>query len=438
MLIEFSVSNFRSIRKEQTLNLQAVKTNAKKDNVIRIKDAGADKDFNLLKSILIYGGNASGKSNLIRAFFTFRQFILDSTDIKKGDPISERFYDPYLLDESSAKEPTSFKVTFIGRDMKRYIYQVKFDNESVLEEKLEVYNSIQPSVLFERSNREESVTIKEYFEDKKVDATVLRNNLFLTKIGNSPNKQIGDIYLYFKQDLRVYNVSIGGFLEDIKQIIKKIFQDPEHETFRKLLTKLINIADIRIDDLEVKKILLDKSKYPDEVRKKLENVNIYEAYSTHKVFSNYEFIRNTQFEFDVHESVGTHSAFTIGGLFLFVLLREFPGVIFLDEFDNGLHPELCKFLIELYQSPIVNKNNSQLVVATHETQLLDKDLLRKDQIWISEKNQYGESEFYSVSEFESEDNVREGIPFEKWYKQGKFGGIPNIRKTEFFAQYEEA
>jgi hypothetical protein len=128
--------------------------------------------------------------------------------------------------------------------------------------------------------------------------------------------------------------------------------------------------------------------------------------------------------------------FAIGGLILEAFEKEESVLIFLDEFDNSLHPDLAKFLVELFHNPKVNKNNSQLVFATHETTLLDKKVFRKDQIWFGDKNKYGITELYSVKDFNDLKNVRSDIPFDKWYRTGKFGAVPNIKKFEFIAEYE--
>ena len=128
--------------------------------------------------------------------------------------------------------------------------------------------------------------------------------------------------------------------------------------------------------------------------------------------------------------------FAIGGLMLEAFENQEPTLIFLDEFDNSLHPDLSKFLVELFHNPKVNKNNSQLVFTTHETTLLDKKVFRKDQIWFGDKSKFGATELYSIKDFKELKNVRSDIPFDKWYRTGKFGAVPNIKKFEFIAEYE--
>lgn len=107
---------------------------------------------------------------------------------------------------------------------------------------------------------------------------------------------------------------------------------------------------------------------------------------------------------------------------------EQGGVLFFDELDNSLHPKLSKFLVRLFNNPVSNTKNAQLVVATHEVTLLDKEVFRKDQIWFCEKDKYGVTEIFSAKDF---DGVRDDTPFDKWYMNGKFGGQPKIKELEF-------
>ena len=101
--------------------------------------------------------------------------------------------------------------------------------------------------------------------------------------------------------------------------------------------------------------------------------------------------------------------------------------------DNSLHPRLCRFLIRLFQNPKTNKKNAQLIFVTHEVSLLDKAIFRKDQVWFAEKNKKGESEIFSIKDF---DDVRDNSPFDKWYTAGKFGAYPKIKELAFINNYE--
>jgi AAA15 family ATPase/GTPase len=123
--------------------------------------------------------------------------------------------------------------------------------------------------------------------------------------------------------------------------------------------------------------------------------------------------------------------FALGGIILKRL--EKGGVLFFDELDNSLHPKLSKFLVRLFNNPRSNSQNAQLVLATHEVTLLDKEVFRKDQIWFCEKDQFGSTEIFSAKEFEG---VRDDTPFDKWYVNGKFGGQPKIKELEFIFDNE--
>ncbi len=126
------------------------------------------------------------------------------------------------------------------------------------------------------------------------------------------------------------------------------------------------------------------------------------------------------------ESAGTKVLFALGGAILKIL--ETGGTIFFDELDNSLHPKLCKFLVRLFNNPVTNKKNAQLIFTTHEVTLLDKGIFRKDQIWITDKDKFGNTDLYSIKENSS---LRDDMPFDKWYMNGKFGGQPKIKEIEF-------
>ncbi len=123
----------------------------------------------------------------------------------------------------------------------------------------------------------------------------------------------------------------------------------------------------------------------------------------------------------------------MGGVILKAL--EYGTTLFIDELETGLHPFISKLLISLFQSKRINKKNAQLVFTTHDTNLLDRNLFRKDQFWFAEKNSQGETDLYSLQDFS---DVREDTPFDKWYMAGKFGGVPNIKSLEsLFVKYEQ-
>jgi len=129
--------------------------------------------------------------------------------------------------------------------------------------------------------------------------------------------------------------------------------------------------------------------------------------------------------------MGTQILYSLGGKVLLTLQNG--GVLIVDEFDTSLHPFLTRMLVLMFQSEKLNPQNAQLIFTSHDMTLLDRDIIRKDQVWIAEKNQYGASDLFSLQDFES---VREETPFDKWYLAGKFGGLPTIKSVDTIFENE--
>lgn len=434
MLIDIKFKNYRSIKEEQIFSLEA--SSLKLKSVNTFTPLKYNKNLNLLKSAVIYGANASGKSNLIRLMWTLRNFVLNSLELKAGDPIPNRFFDPFLLDITSQNEATEISIHFIPKSKKRHRYTIKYNRSEILYEYLGVYETNWISKIFERKDANEFVEFGDAMKNKKEDKRVTKNTLFLSKFGGIPNDQLRNIYLYFKE-IEIWNIPSVHQINELYNSIQKNLNNPEKQEFRKKLSKLISIADTKITDIQVsERPDKDFESLPENIRERVMKDLKFETFGVHKVFNSGSESGIQILSFNDQESQGTKTIFAIGGLILGAFEKEESVLIFLDEFVTSLHPDLAKFLVELFHNPKVNKNNSQLVFATHETTLLDKKVFRKDQIWFGEKNKYGITEIYSVKDFNDLKSVRSDIPFDKWYKTGKFGGVPNIKKFEFIAEYE--
>lgn len=435
MLIDITFKNYRSIKEEQTFSLEAESLKLKPAN--KFSPIKEHKALKLVKSSVVYGSNASGKSNLIRLMWTLRSFILNSAEHKAGDPIPSQYYDPFLLDIDSKNNPVEIAINFIPQNNKRYRYILKFNKTEVIYEYLGVYETNWISRIFERKESNEFVEFGDSMKNKKEDKRIAKNSLYLSKFGAVPNDQLRDIYLYFK-NIEIWNIPSVHHIESLYRKIQRNFNNPERKEFKRKLSKLISVADTKITEVQVnERPDKDFESLPENIRKVVIDDFKYETFGVHKVYDSEKEAGVELLSFNDQESQGTKTMFAIGGLILEAFESEHPILIFLDEFNNSLHPDLAKFLIELFHNTKVNKNNSQLVFATHETTLLDKNIFRKDQIWFGEKNKYGVTEIYSVKDFKDLKNVRSDIPFDKWYRTGKFGAVPNIRKFEFIAEYEQ-
>jgi AAA15 family ATPase/GTPase len=425
MLLEFSVSNFRSIKNEQTLSLIAEKTQAKPDNFEEITLSGGETGIPVavLKSAVIYGANASGKSNVIKAFQAFVQFIKTSALNQVGDAI--RFYDPFLFEQSEDPIPTTFKMTFIGDDKIKYYYEVSFKKYEIVSEKLDYSPKGQRANLFERSNEiretdfSHTVVLSRNISNRTINKTVFKNQLYLSKFGNEiVHEQLTPIFVYFKK-IDIWNSLDKDYIQDMQKLLMDELS--ENKDLLNRLKKLIRISDTKIEDVRIEKLKRNRPISNNEFI----SSTVYNLYGQHSVYSEGEKIGDQELPFR-EESAGSNVLFTVGGFILKKL--ESGSILFIDELDNSLHPKLTKFLVKLFNNPVSNPKNAQLVCATHEVTLLDKDVFRMDQVWFTEKNKYGATELYSIKDF---DGIRDGIPFDKWYSNGKFGGEPKIKEIDF-------
>ena len=425
MLIEFSVSNFRSIKEEQTLTMIADSGKLKLENTFMPED---NNKLKLLKSSVIYGANASGKTNIIKAFSALNAFILSSSKLDIDDPIF--CYDPFAFDESYRTAPSHFKIIFLGTDNIKYDYDISFDRKKVISEILNFYPKGRKANLFIRTNAHKEVILgSKYFSDKKeVPKKVLDNHLYLSEIGNSPHKQMSEIYKYFKNRIKIGNLINESICK--KQMLETLMQQ-DNIKLKKKLDKFIKIADTQINGISITErkeheFPIPMGNMPQDLKHEIFRQNRYKIESLHEIYKNGESLEEPAcFNFD-EESKGTRTLYALGGL----ILEKFAtgGVVFFDELENSLHPKLCKFIVKLFHYSESNPKNVQLIFSTHETTLLDKELFRKDQIWITEKNRFGGTELFSVTDFEG---LPSDIPFEQWYMKGKFGGLPNIKEIQF-------
>ena len=418
MLIEFSVSNFRSIKEEQTLSMIADSSTRKNDNTFVPIEGNK---LRLLNSAAIYGANASGKSNILKALDRLISYI-QTLNIDVDDNIP--YYEPFELDQLWLRQPSIFKLSFIIEGI-MYEYQIAFDSREVHHEQLYFYPHKRQANLFVRTKNE--VKRGDYFQNKRLFSTkALTKYPYLSKVAREEHEQMQKIYEYLKTYIffapNDTDMS-GSLVHHVNQLLQ------EDQKLKIKLDKLIKIADTQIEEIRLEEKNV-KFEFPDEVPEGMNNFiisdNKYEVFALHKNFRDGASEGVTIFNFLQKESIGTIRLYGLGAVMLVILERG--SILLIDEIDNSLHPKLCKFLIKLFHHPLTNPRNAQLIFASHETTLLDRELFRKDQIWFTEKNKYGETQLFSAQDF---DKVKGDEPFDLWYMQGKFGGQPNIKEVEF-------
>jgi hypothetical protein len=432
MIIEFYVENFRSFKNRETFSLIPDSGKSKLDNIFNL-DLKEGNSIRLLKSAVVYGANGSGKSNFVKSIYALKWLVVKSANFSVGSDI--RCYEPYELDVDTQDKPCKLGLTFI-MDHTRYKYEIEYLEEEILSEKLDIYESNQPSNLFERKlddgEHEDYVEVKlgRSLVDKKIAKKVFKNQLYLSRFGSEiPHDHLTKVFKYFA-NLEIWNALDKRDVNRLSNEISKKISKEENSKFSARLSKLVRIADIKIESLHAKE--LDEEHFsfpeeiPDDVKNKFIKENKIRTFATHKLFENDKEIGTVDFDLNVKESRGTKVLFALGGIILDAL--EDGGIVLFDELDNSLHPKLCKFLIRLFNNPVSNPNNAQLIFATHEVTLLDKDTFRKDQIWFTEKDKFGTTELFSAKDVEG---LRDDTNFELWYRTGKFGGNPKIKEVEF-------
>lgn len=424
MIVDFTVSNFRSIKDEQTFSFYA--ENPGVHLAENISYPAGDK-IGVLKSAGLYGANASGKSNLLLAFEALRYIIMDSGDLKEGDVIP--CYEPYLLSKDTKSSPIRFEVEFFVPNEEssqskplHFRYCVAFLEHKIVEENLFFYPSSQQAMLFNRGVEDswQTVTFGSLYKGGKKRLPFFANNAYLSKAGDSADtpQMIRDVYNYFRKEL----IHIG--VNEHKHKLNWLKDDELVKKVAKLLSFVdTGISNIRVQertDAEDELKFLDgilPDGFPENIKQQFMEDRKYKSLFLHLTDTG----DNELFE-EKEESAGTRKLFNLAPLIIETLSKG--GVLIMDELDNSMHPFMAELIIKLFNDTCINKGNAQLIFSTHNINLMSSELLRRDQIWFTEKQQ-GATRFYSLDDFDKK-KVKPQSPFNQWYAEGRFGAIPAI------------
>ncbi len=432
MITSFSFSNYRSAKNKVTLSMLPVKSFKElPDNRI---ETGAG--INLLRTAVIYGANASGKSNILKALNDFRNYIINSTDLKVNQSID--LFDPFLLDESSKNKSTVFSIEFFTDEAIRHEYLIEITAYQVVKEELIYYPKGQKVNIFKRTAGA-PINFGSVFkgEKKSIEARLLPNQLFLSKGANENIDLLKGIYQYFTDKITEQFIFRHMLSEPILSNFIANFFKARTPEFIDRINKLIVALDTGIHSFEIRKsagvslfpgIPMEASQLlKPSVFKDIEKELGYEILTYHKVFDqDGKETKMIPFTID-KESSGTRSLFLLS-IFLMDVMDS-GRVLFIDEFEQNFHPLLVRSLITMFNNPTINKSKAQLIFTTHDVSLLSNELFRRDQIWFTEKNEKGETQLYSMADVEG---VRNNIPYDKWYLSGRFGATPIINDTQAY------
>jgi len=418
MLLDFHVKNYKSFKNSVNFSLKASGLkNLKEDNIFHINN------ISLLKSAVLYGANASGKSSLLNAMNEMKSIILLSTNLN-----TKYIHTPFLLNPNSENEPTNFEIELIIDEIIYYYGFIIDKNGNILKEYLEqkkLQLGARSSLLFERDKRDIKLGIL-FKEGKKLESKTRENALFLSVVAQFNGEIATKILNWFKN----LNVLSNLRSEEFKYLS---FEKLKDELFREKIINFIKSSDIGIHDIINKKISFDELKVksfqgveleelPQEILEHLKQNGLHTIETKHISYNeDNTFCKYKNFHIEM-ESEGTRKLLALSTPIIETLLKG--SILVIDELDNSLHTELVKAIVKLFNSNDTNPNNAQLIFTTHDTNLLNQELFRRDQIYFTQKDIFGISELYSLIDYGV--GGRDDLNLEKNYLKGKFGAKPYI------------
>lgn len=422
MLIEFNISNYRSFSGCSTLCMEA----ASDDSLAETNIIESGK-YRLLRSAVVYGANASGKSNLVRAMQFMKHIVLNSS---RETQANERIdVDPFLLSMECEEQPSRFEIEFVSNDI-QYRYGFEVDQTLVHSEWLFSRATVREARLFTREKGKISINENRFKEGKGLEERTRPNALFISVCAQF-NGEISQIILAWFQNFKI----LHGFAPSMlySSTVEKI----KNPVSQRQVLNLTQVADPGIIgfDLTEKKLTPDDlpEDMPEEVKSRIlkDSAMVVSLKTKHQQFDkNKEQTKTVSLDFGEAASDGTQKLASLSGPLLDIL--ETGQVFIVDELDARLHPLLTKLVVSLFNSP-ANKSNAQLIFTTHDTTLLTSELFRRDQIWFTEKDRLGATDLYSLAEIKG---IRKEASFARDYIMGKYGAIPFIGDANWLSEEE--
>ncbi len=384
MLIDFSIENFRSIKDKITFSLETV------GGMKRLSKNITKSSPPLIKSAVIYGANASGKSNLIKGLFFIWQMVATSYGFNAYSKIPRI---PYKFDKNSIKNPSKFEINFIHNNIK-YRYGFSCTEEKITEEYLYYSPKGKESLIFKRDKKNQFVFKPDIPKQKLFEKQTTPNVLYVSRATQLGYEKTKEVFEFFLNSL-IININPTWR----QYTLKNAYENPE---LRREITNILQKSDFG----GISEILIKKERED----------NIYDIKFIHNVNDRKISLDSSE------ESAGTQKTLDMLGPLLDILEKGHIAII--DELETSLHPEIARFIIKLFSSKH-NKKNAQLIFSTHNVALLDSELFRKDQVYFCEKELNKTTKLISLSEFD----IRQDANFEKAYREGRLGAVPFIDKT---------
>ena len=415
MLLEFTVGNFLSFKDKKTLDFSTSSISDFPNNVY------TEGGYKFLKSIVIYGANASGKSNLLKAMNVMRQMVTGTAQQSSTSILSIL---PFLLNKKSMENPSHFEALFLIEGV-RYRYGFEATHEKITSEWLFEAKKNTEKPLFIRIP--EGIDVMPRFKEGRNIEQRTRDNALFLSIVDQFNGEVAHKVMHWFNNWRIVS---GLSHTEQRQVTYKYLKTPSKANVLKNFFMLFDLGfyNIRLGErlLSQNDILgLMINEKSTEYKPTFIREPVLDAYTIHNQYDDLgAIVGSIEFNMEILESSGTNKLFDITGSILEALEAGSPLII--DELDAKLHPLITLSLIRLFHNPEYNPNNAQLIFATHDTNLLSMGRFRRDQIYFTEKNAVEATELYSLVEFKLKGTVRKDRSFEKDYIQGLYGAIPHV------------
>ena len=425
MIQELKIKNFLSFKEEVVFSFEATADKTLEDYYIH----GPVPGVRLLKLALVYGANASGKSNLINAFGFLKSFIFEIPE-NKEESID---FNAFAFDDSM-DEKGGFELVFYTGSVK-YNYNVELDQHQIYKESLSFYPGTQPAIIFERHlDKKRGISIIKFGPKIKTSKVVQEGISLKTLRNSSVFAAYSQVNASIPEIEAIYNWFKDKFLSPINPYTSLTeFSDAHIKSnpdIKKQALKFIRKADFNISDISFKERI---EPVPEHILKLIDTAPIpnseIELIKKEKVFH----IETTVFEHHIkkngkdlyyqlpmeRQSRGTQRFYGMSAPFFIAL--EQNAFLPIDEIGSSLHPLLVKYFIKEF---LLKSDSAQTIITTHNMSILnEKDILRKDAIWFTEKEEDGSTELYSASDF---NDFRKELSYFNYYKLGKFGAVPNV------------
>jgi AAA15 family ATPase/GTPase len=420
MLIDFTVENFRSFADAQTFSMLASSDSSHEENVVK------KGPFRLLKTAALFGANASGKSNLIKAISFVDRFVGESaTKMNLGDPI--RGIGPFRLDRHWRTKPSTFAIHLLI-NATEYQYGFSVTQERVYKEWLHLKRDggrVTTALLREYDAAAGTTkwdTRGELKQQASAAVSATRENgLFLSQAAQMNVEFVKELFLWLGRRLCPVDLSSMPPTLLLRASARRISED---QRYRERMETLIRDADLGISKLAAIKesSSFSVASFSTEMRELLASLGNPEQYTVRTTHHIHDCEEPVDFSLEEDESFGTQRFFSIVGPMVIAL--DDGNVLVLDELDCSMHPLLTRKLIELFQSNEANPNGAQLLFTTHDSTLMSPSLLRRDQIWFSEKNSEEATQLFSLYDVERTPRKKEA--FAKNYLAGRYGAVPSF------------